>query len=54
MQADHRLAWPTAEFYKIADLVHEPQPVTAARARGWPPPPGERISDVAVVLDLAD
>ena len=38
MQADHRLAGPAAEFDQIADLVHEPQPMAVARARGRPPP----------------
>jgi uncharacterized membrane protein len=54
MQADYRLAGRAAEFYEIADLVHEPQPMAVAGARGRPPPPGQRVGDVAAVLDLAD
>jgi hypothetical protein len=59
MQADHRLAGPAAEFYKIADPVHEPQPVAVARiqlrtvirAQDTDPGSGERHVDQGLVPD---
>jgi hypothetical protein len=54
MQVDHCPAYAAAEFYQITELVHDPQPVATAPVRARLTPPGERVGDVAGVLDLAD
>jgi hypothetical protein len=54
MHADHCPAGAGAGLHQVTDLVDEPKPVAAGRVRGWAVPAGERIGDVAAVLDLAD
>ena len=54
MHADHRPAGAAAGLHQVTDLVDEPKPVAAGGVRGWVVPAGERIGDVAAVLDLAD
>ena len=54
MHADHCPAGAAAGLHQVTDLVDEPKPVTAARVRWQGAPAGQRIGDVATVLDLAD